>query len=100
MGLRLNAWGIGIIHNTLSNADISVYPNPANSIINIRFSIFDTRYSILIYDLFGREIAEVVVPKGQEGTQIDVSSYPSGIFIAVLKTNLSILGRKKFVISR
>ncbi len=82
-----------------------IYPNPTTSEINIRYSLFDPstslrtgiRYSIFIYDMFGRKQDEVPIPKGQKLTHIDISDYPAGIYIVVLKSVQGILGRSKFV---
>jgi hypothetical protein len=74
-----------------------IYPNPAISEIQVRFSILDFRSSIFIYDLYGRKQDEIIIPKGQEQTSIDVSDYPSGVFIVVLKDVSGIVSRGKFV---
>jgi hypothetical protein len=43
---------------------------------------------------------EIIVPSGQEESQVDVSGYPDGVYIAVLKNKEKILGREKFVVKR
>ncbi|MEN8226302.1 MAG: T9SS type A sorting domain-containing protein [Bacteroidota bacterium] len=87
----------------LSNSqdeELYIYPNPASSEIQIviRYSISDTRYSILIYDLLGRKQEELIVPEGQTHYKVDVSTYPTGIYIAVLKNERYILEKGKFVV--
>ena len=77
-----------------------LYPNPASDRINCRLSVVDCRYSIFIYDMFGRKQEEIQIPTGQKEIQIDVSDYPQGIYIAVLRSEREILDRKKFVVSR
>jgi hypothetical protein len=79
---------------------MELYPNPATQQLNIRYSLPDTRYSIFIYDMWGRKMSEILVPKDQKETQIDVSAFPSGIYIAVLKSEQKILDRKKFVVQQ
>lgn len=82
------------------NEPLMIYPNPANCEIqiDIRYSLLDTRYSIFIYDLYGRKQDEVIVPAGQERIRVDVSSYPAGIYIAVLRDKKRVFGRGKLVV--
>ncbi len=77
-----------------------IYPNPASNIIHVRCSMDHVPGSILIYDLFGRKIEEITIPKGQDQIQINISSYPQGIYIAVLRDSKGIIARKKFVVAR
>ncbi|MCD4723467.1 MAG: T9SS type A sorting domain-containing protein [Bacteroidales bacterium] len=53
---------------------------------------------MLIYDIWGRQQEEMQIPKGQEQVKIDVSTYPAGIYFAVLRNEKEILGRRKFVV--
>jgi hypothetical protein len=94
------AIGVGIYDAPLPMPQASglyFYPNPANHFVNIRYSISDIRYSIFIYDLYGRKQNEIIIPKGQEQTHIDVSAYPVGVYIAVLKDEKGVVARGKFV---
>ena len=77
---------------------MELFPNPASDRINCRLSVVDCRYSIFIYDMFGRKQEEIQIPKGQKEIQIDVSDYPQGIYIAVLRSEREMLDRKKFVV--
>jgi hypothetical protein len=74
-----------------------IFPNPANHYIDCRWAMGDGRWAIFVYDLYGRKMDEIIVPKGQEQTRIDVSTYPSGIYIAVLKDGNEVVARGKFV---
>jgi hypothetical protein len=53
-----------------------------------------------VWDIFGRKVEEVRVPEGQKQVQINVSTYPPGVYIALLKSQNRVLGREKFVVSR
>lgn len=76
---------------------LHIYPNPATQYVNIRYPISNSRYSIIIYDLFGHKQDEIEVPKGQQETWISISNYAPGIYVAVLKNDQGILVRGKFV---
>jgi hypothetical protein len=76
-----------------------LYPNPASDQINCRLQIADCRSLLLIYDMFGRKMDEIIIPKGQELTHVNVSGYPRGIYIAVLQSENKVLDRKKIVVN-
>lgn len=82
------------------NLEIEIYPNPASNEVNIRSSLFGPRSSVFIYDMFGRLMDEIMVPQDQEESLVDVSGYPEGIYIAVLRNDSGIIGRRKFVVAR
>jgi hypothetical protein len=93
------------VPQVVGNEAFLLYPNPANSALNCRLQIASPAYGwadckslLLIYDMIGRKMEELQIPKGQELVRIDVSSYPAGIYIAVLKNEKRMLGRRKFVV--
>ncbi len=75
-----------------------LYPNPASDYINCRLSVVDCQCSLFVYDMFGRKMEEILIPKGQQLVQLDVSGYGSGIYIAVLKNSRRVMAREKFVV--
>ena len=81
---------------------LEIWPNPARGIVDCRWSIFDGRGDVvlMIYDVFGREVAEIKVPGKQDQVQINVESYPPGVYIAVLRNGGDFLGSGKFVVAR
>jgi hypothetical protein len=77
---------------------MELFPNPASNEINCRLSTVNCQCVFDIYDIWGRKMDEIIIPKGQELTMLDVSSYPVGIYIAVLKSEKKILEWKKFIV--
>lgn len=75
-----------------------LFPNPAQSEIKCKSSSVHHQSFMIIYDIYGVRLQELEIPKGHQVIQIDISSYPAGIYIAVLKSEREILGRKKFVV--
>lgn len=67
-----------------SVSDIRVFPNPANNQINFDFDNVKVD-NITIYDMTGRIVESVGVNSSM--TQVNVSSYESGIYIYQLKDN-------------
>ena len=96
-----NSWaysclGVGDIQQ--AKPAFVLFPNPAQSEIHCRLSIVGCRLSMYIYDLFGRKQHEIQIPKGQKQVKIDVSGFSPGIYLAVLRNEKEVLGRKKFVV--
>ncbi|MBP6872802.1 MAG: T9SS type A sorting domain-containing protein [Bacteroidales bacterium] len=87
----VEAWGRG---------GLEVWPVPCGEILNFKFSILNSErdYILSVYDVFGREVAEIKVPGKQDQVQINVESYPPGVYIAVLKSGGDYLGSGKFVV--
>lgn len=67
------------------------YPNPFNPSTNIRFDIVqDSKVSLVIYDMLGREISVLVNSSLKPGTykaDWNAANYPSGIYFYKLVTN-------------
>jgi len=84
------------------NEVMCLFPNPANSVLNLAFQVESHRSKcyVEVWDLFGRRVEQIHVPKGQKMLRLDVSAYPAGVYITILKNAKEILERKKFVVSR
>ena len=81
---------IGVIEEALS--DISVYPNPANGIVNIQLASAST---ILLVDLQGRTVAQM---NGNKGVNVvDVATFAPGIYFVLAEQNGQ-LSKQKLVI--
>ena len=89
--------GIEDVQGQLSLANISLpYPNPASYQTKIRTfvptipsnKITDESNSYLfVFNLQGKQIAQIPVPTGEQETNIDVSNYPIGNYFIVLSVN-------------
>ena len=60
----------------------SVYPNPANDIVNIEVENLDANGTVLLMDMAGRLITQEPLRQGK--LQLDLSNYPAGVFFIVL----------------
>ncbi len=74
-----------------------IFPNPSSDKIYFKYQLSNISYQLSIYDLFGRKLDEIIIPKGQEQTRIDISTYPAGVYLAVLKSGDGVVARGKFV---
>jgi hypothetical protein len=86
-----------------------LWPNPAKTIVNCQLSTVDFQFnsaysiddlSLVIYDIFGREIRRIKVAEGQDEVLVNVESYPQGVYIIILKNGLKLLESRKFVVTR
>ena len=76
------------------------YPNPFNPVTKIKYGIpvltlrqaqSDTRVTLKVYDLLGREVATLVneqKPAGKYEVEFDATTLPSGIYFYQLKVGL------------
>jgi hypothetical protein len=74
-----------------NNAQVSIYPNPANTVINVELGIKNVE--IKIVDVLGNEVIST------KEKNIDVSSLSEGVYFVQIKTNEGIL-TKKVIISK
>jgi PKD repeat protein len=68
----------------INRMELSVYPNPATSVVRIIFSKPPHEGSKLyIFDLLGRKVMERIVNKGtfENGILVDVSSLDKGLYL-------------------
>lgn len=61
------------INNTQKPDPLFIFPNPANTELNILFSPSNSPFEIIIYDIMGR-----LVNRTYNKTKVDISSLPSG----------------------
>jgi hypothetical protein len=92
-------WGSG---EEGKRGNLVVWPNPAQGIVDCRWSNFDFRgdFSLVIYDMFGREMMNISVPENEREIQFEVGNYSPGLYLVVLKDESNIIGSLKLVISR
>ena len=85
------------INETKTQEDISIYPNPASTLLNIHQSIPSPNQQLIITDLLGTEVYKELLT-GIDNT-ISISTWSAGLyFYEVRSTNES--ARGKFVIQK
>ena len=83
------------------NDGIHLYPNPSSGIFNLYVKFEqEKKTKIVVYNIFGKEIYSVSEsPILQKNYQINLSSYPNGIYIVRLITNDAVIN-KKMILSK
>lgn len=74
---------LGITEQTLSaNTTCNIYPNPANSSLTIDFGMYLSGQTHLdIYNFSGKLAGSYSCEKDSKSTRIDVSGYPTGLYL-------------------
>lgn len=86
----------GTDENSLEG-NLLIYPNPANSVINLRVSNFSGQLSVL--NPLGQEQKTVDVYKLESDFQFEIANWPSGIyFIQLLNSDKQLIAVEKVII--
>lgn len=71
--------------NNVTNIQLSVYPNPADEIFNINFSLNNTTpVSVNIYNTLGETLKNIeagTLQKGKHSLQVDARNFAKGIYV-------------------
>jgi len=71
----------------LNQNDISIFPNPANEIINVGFSkTLNEEISVRIFNLQGQLLQEKIVANSQELIQLHTKNFADGIYFVQVRT--------------
>lgn len=87
---------VGNHPNTINSAEFSIFPNPADNLVNI-VSI-DGINKVCIYDIAGRLITTINSINKQENFQIDISDVEKGLYFIQLINDNIILKTSEIVI--
>jgi PKD repeat protein len=90
----------GINENSLVDDLLQVFPNPTNGAqLTVKLSEGFNKEKIGIYDLVGKEVAELAVPENEVSLKIDVSGLNIGLYFLRVKSSRS--GKTlKFIVTR
>lgn len=100
MGVVLNGTTTGINNVKANNKLISIYPNPAISIVNINTnSELNTTLSVIVKDITGKIITtnNYDVVKGNNILNLNIENLQSGIYLLQVKNN-GIVSTTKLVV--
>jgi hypothetical protein len=83
---------------------MEVWPNPAREQLHGRLNMdhgrFNRDLTLVIYDIFGREVQKMKIPSGHEEFQVNVAGYSPGVYIAILRKGFDLVESRKFVVAR
>ena len=86
----------------LKTIPIKAYPNPAKEKITFGFENTQYHQNMLLqcFDVFGCKVHKEKIYKGQLETEINVTQWSEGLYVAVIKSNGKVLGKVKFMVLR
>lgn len=77
---------------------LKVFPNPAKDVVSVQYKLDSANAQLEVYDIAGRSISTNVLSSSVGDLQFNTSSYPSGIYIVVVKQDGVLLAQKKLII--
>ena len=73
---------VGMPEIPATEEKVLVYPNPASSILNIKFLMLkEDNYLVEIFDVFGKKVKEIKVPKVQIKVEVNVEIWRKGLYL-------------------
>jgi hypothetical protein len=85
---------------------MEVWPNPANDLVHFRIrqdnlnGFPSIERKLEIYNVFGEKEAEIKMSVFQESYSQDVSAFPTGLYLVVMRDRQKVLYTSKFLIAR
>ena len=94
---------VGINQLSAINSQISIYPNPASTMVNITLAdkesgefSSDVR-TVALCNMAGQQVYETVVPTGASTVAISVADLPKGVYNLILSNGKNIASKKLIV---
>jgi hypothetical protein len=82
---ELNCFGNAVLNR--EDATVSIYPNPANEILNIRFNdAYSNQQPVIVYNMQGQKTMEAMMNANSSLT-LDIRALPAGIYTINLSDN-------------
>jgi len=77
-----------------NKVDFSVYPNPVNNVLNV--SISENNTSISIFDIVGKNVAEMNLVNGKN--TLNIENLNPGVYFYSIKRNGNVIETKKLIV--
>ncbi len=87
--LKFRISGVGIDEVDSHESNLSIYPNPASSMLNIALGNNETTTSVSIFNMAGQKVIDTIVPAGTTNSTINVADLPKGVYNVVLNDGSS-----------
>ncbi len=77
--------GLSVVEFENNNTELNVYPNPAQSEVNVQIPSTYESARIRLYDILGKKVLESTV--SQERSKIDISTFSKGLYLLKIEAN-------------
>jgi len=89
--LVLTQSATGVMENSMSDVQLSVFPNPSSDNLNLKFSLKEnSSVTADLFDINGNKVAGLIAENGMAGyisRTFDISSYSKGVYFIRLNVN-------------
>lgn len=82
------------VESSNSIVDVTIYPNPTQDRVHLKFDDFTADYTIVVINANGQRIGFLEMEKGQLETEIDLTNQPAGIYFLNIYHGKEITSRK------
>ena len=79
------------------NDVVAIFPNPANDVFYLK-THYKQPIQVLIYDIYGRLIRSLTLPKGQQTSEIDTHNWQAGMYVYHLSDDDTVLQSGKLTV--
>lgn len=76
----------------------TMYPNPAKDVVNLAYNLTDANATFEVFDLTGRLIQNVALNSVTGSSELNVSSYPAGVYLVLIKQGAAVVSSSKLVV--
>ena len=76
----------------------TMYPNPAKDVVTLDYNLTDTNATVEVFDLTGRLIQNVALNSFSGTNELNVSAYPAGIYLVLVKQGAAVVSSSKLVV--
>jgi len=77
---------VGVEDNDENNHYLSIYPNPADGQLVVRYDKLFSAFNIRIYDIYGNSVEEKTFENGRTSLILDVSGLSNGVYFLLLNS--------------
>ena len=76
----------------------TMYPNPAKDVVTLQYDLALANATVAIYDVTGRLIQNVALNSVTGSSELNVSSYPAGVYLVLVKQGAEVVSSSKLVV--
>ena len=81
-------------------AILKIYPNPAQNKFQVQCFEFQVSSCIIeIFDIYGRKVKNIKIPKGKNTIEVNVEGWRKGLYLVRVRDGQGVVGSEKVVVN-
>lgn len=76
----------------------TMYPNPAKDVVTLQYDLTVANATVAIFDVTGRLVQNVALNSVTGSSELNVSSYPAGVYLVWVKQGAAVVFSSKLVV--